>query len=158
MNRRNFQIGPGAASLLLIAVVLCMSVLGILSLVSARGDARLSERSATMAYSAAALNVQSERSMALLDATLYVCGQSLSASGQSTGEQDAQEAYLAAVGAALPHGMTLMGDTVYWQEASDDGRRIDCEAKIAPMGETPRARFTAHRLYTEIIEEDALWN
>ena len=41
MNRRSFQIGPGAASLLLIAVVLCMGVLGALSLVSARGDAQL---------------------------------------------------------------------------------------------------------------------
>ena len=142
MNRREFHIGPGAASLLLIAVVLCMSVLGILSLVSAGGDARLSERNSAMAVSAAQIDVSAERSLAALDALLASC--------QSDVEDD--EAYLMAAKAALPEGMRLFDNTVIWLEENDDGRRLDCEAEIAPLGDFPRVRFTAHRLYTELDE------
>lgn len=142
MNRREFHIGPGAASLLLIAVVLCMSVLGMLSLVSARGDARLSERNAAMAVSAALIDEQAERTLAALDELLVAC------------QRDAadDEAYLAAAKAGLPEGMRLFDNTVIWLEESNDGRRLDCEAEIAPLGDFPRVRFTAHRLYTELDE------
>ena len=142
MNRREFHIGPGAASLLLIAVVLCMSVLGILSLVSASGDARLSERNSAMAISAAQIDVNAERSLAALDELLVAC------------QRDAvdDESYLAAAKASLPDGMRLFDNAVVWFEEYDDGRRLDCEAEIAPLGDFPRVRFTAHRLYTELDE------
>lgn len=148
MNRRDFQIGPGAASLLLIAVVLCMSVLGALSLVSARGDARLAGRGAALAEVSAALDAQAERRFAELDAVLADC--------QAAADDGA---YLRAVEEALPEGMALSDRTVFWQEA-DGNRLLDCEAEIAPLGGFPRARWAAHRLYTEApdaYEESIFW-
>ena len=44
MNQREYRIGPGAASLMLLVVVLSMSVLGMLALMSARSDENLSLR------------------------------------------------------------------------------------------------------------------
>lgn len=143
MNRRHFQIGPGAASLLLIAVVLCMSVLGVLSLVSAMGDARLSSRSAQMAQYMGEVNASSERSLALLDGALVACADAADDS-----------AYLDAVQAVLPDGMSLDGHLVSWVEASGEGHFVECKAQIAPLGDFPRVQWTEHRLYTEIMEED----
>ena len=45
MNKSRISFGPGAASLILIVVILSMSVLGILALMNARSDSRLSARS-----------------------------------------------------------------------------------------------------------------
>ena len=44
-RKMNVSFGPGAASLILIVVILSMGVLGMLALMNARNDARLSERS-----------------------------------------------------------------------------------------------------------------
>ena len=53
MNQREYRIGPGAASLMLLVVVLSMSVLGMLALMSARSDENLSLRSEEVARQAA---------------------------------------------------------------------------------------------------------
>ena len=142
MNRRSFQIGPGAASLLLIAVVLCMGVLGALSLVSARGDAQLSMRSIRMAESAATLNSYAEEELMQLDKVLVEL---------SAAESDA--AYLAEIAALLPPDATLVDHTISWTEYGDDGRRITCAIEIAPLGEFPRVYWTDHRLWTELDED-----
>ena len=142
MNRRDFQIGPGAASLLLIAVVLCMGVLGSLSLVSSRGDARLSERSLHMTESAAVLYVEAEEKLAALDALLVEL---------SDAEDD--EAYLAAIQERLPEDAQLVGRTLRWQESAEDGRRVTCEVEVAPLGEFPRVQWFDHRLWTELDED-----
>ena len=69
MNKRgNIAIGPGAASLILIAVTLSLSVLGILALMSARADLRLSERSRDVAVSVYALNARAQGILAEQDA------------------------------------------------------------------------------------------
>ena len=70
MNQREYRIGPGAASLMLLVVVLSMSVLGMLALMSARSDENLSLRSAEVARQVAELNVSAERSLAELDDVL----------------------------------------------------------------------------------------
>ena len=142
MNRRDFQIGPGAASLLLIAVVLCMGVLGSLSLVSSRGDAKLSERSLRMTESAAQLYLEAEQKLAALDGLLAEL---------SDAEDD--EAYLAAIQEHLPSDAQLSERTLRWEEASEDGRRVTCAVELAPLGEMPRVRWTDHRLWTELDED-----
>ena len=48
MNERRMKMAPGAAMLILILVVLTVSMLGVLTLMSARGDLTLSERSARL--------------------------------------------------------------------------------------------------------------
>ena len=142
MNRRDFQIGPGAASLLLIAVVLCMGVLGSLSLVSSRGDAKLSERSMRMTESAARLYMEAEEKLAALDALLY----------ELAGAED-DEAYLAAIQERLPADAQLFERTLRWEEAAEDGRRVTCAVEIAPLGAYPRVQWTDHRLWTELNED-----
>ena len=49
MKKRHISIGPGAASLILIIVVLAMTMLGAMALLNAREDARLTRRSAKTA-------------------------------------------------------------------------------------------------------------
>ena len=49
-RKSNVAFGPGAASLILIVVILSMSVLGMLALMNARNDARLSGWRAAKRY------------------------------------------------------------------------------------------------------------
>ena len=103
MNQREYRIGPGAASLMLLVVVLSMSALGMLAMMSARSDESLSLRSQDVARQVAELNVSAEQSLARLDAVLA------DAARTAQGEAD----YLACVEAALAEepeaGMTLLG-------------------------------------------------
>ena len=70
MSQREYRIGPGAASLMLLVVVLSMCVLGVLALMGSRSDEGLSLRSIQVAQEVARLNVQAERSLADLDEKL----------------------------------------------------------------------------------------
>ena len=45
MNKRKIAVGPGASSLILIAVVLALSVLTVLTMIAARNDEALAQRS-----------------------------------------------------------------------------------------------------------------
>lgn len=54
MSQREYRIGPGAASLMLLVVVLSMCVLGVLALMGARSDEGLSLRSIQVAQEVAA--------------------------------------------------------------------------------------------------------
>ena len=136
MNRK-YRFGPGAALITLLAVVLAMSALGVLTLLSARGDEVLSERAARVAESVARLDVRAEESLA-----------ALAAAPTDQGEA----AYRAAVAAALPEGMTLDAEAgvVRWVESAEDGRSLVCAAALAPAGEFPRLDWLEHRLVTEL--------
>ena len=70
-KRSNISFGPGAASLILIFVVLTLSVLGMLSLMNARNDKALSQRSASVLECVYALSSEAERSRAVLDEVLW---------------------------------------------------------------------------------------
>lgn len=140
MNRRNMHIGPGAASLMLIVVVLSMSVLGILTLANAQNDIRLSIRSKAVIEEIYRLNEAAERSMAELDAA------ALKAEQASVDE----ESYLAAIAAALPEGMRLGEDgAVSWTEQGADGRSLACTAVLNRRGAFPRLDWTRRHLMTE---------
>ena len=86
MNERRMKMAPGAAMLILILVVLTVSMLGVLTLMSARGDLTLSERSARLTEATCRLNAKAERTLAQIDALNAACG------GDET---------------ALPEGVTL---------------------------------------------------
>lgn len=148
MNQKEYRIGPGAASLMLLVVVLSMSVLGILALMGSRSDEGLSLRSIQVAQEVARLNVQAERSLAKLDEKL-----------KTASETAADEAaYLEAVGAALDEEMSLDGRTISWQESDESGRVLICGVELMPLGESPRYRVTAHKLITEAEAiDDADW-
>ncbi len=140
MNRRNMHIGPGAASLMLIVVVLSMSVLGILTLANAQNDIRLSMRSKAVIEEIYRLNDAAECSMAELDAAALRAAQ-VSADDES---------YLAAIEAALPGGMSLEeGGAISWMEQGADGRLLACTAVLNRRGDFPRLEWTRRQLMTE---------
>ena len=136
MNQREYRIGPGAASLMLLVVVLSMSVLGMLALMSARSDENLSLRSAEV-------NVSAERSLAELDDAL----------AKAAGAAQSEEDYLARVEAALNEAMTLEGRTVSWKETNDEGRTLACAVELEPFGAFPRFVRTVYHL---AIDEGAM--
>ena len=122
-RKSNVSFGPGAASLILIVVILSMGVLGMLALMNARNDARLSDRSLEVVAAGFALNDQAERNVAELDAVLMRCAASTYS----------DEAYLNAVRSNLPDGM-LMGEgerIVSW-ELTDGLRTLSCAVEILP--------------------------
>ena len=126
MNKRGLQIGPGAASLLLIAVVLSMSVISILNLVSARNDLRLSERSVAVTETVYRLNSAAERHLAELEAA-----------GENIPETP----------------FTADGDEVRWEENDESGRVLRCAVRRAADG---HYEWIEHRLLTAVDagEED----
>lgn len=64
MKNRPIAVGPGAASLMLIALVLALSVLGMLTLFSARSAEGMSLRAAEVAETEYALYARAERTLA----------------------------------------------------------------------------------------------
>ena len=150
-NRKEYNIGPGAASLMLIVVVLSMSVLAMLAMMNARSDNRLSTRSAEVTEQVYALDAQAERTLAELDGVLAECA------AQTENDED----YLALVAQKLPLEAALSERTISWQEVGEDGRSLICAVEIAQHGEFPRAAWTEHKLYTELEEsswiEETTW-
>ena len=143
-RKSNVAFGPGAASLILIVVILSMSVLGMLALMNGRNDHKLSSRSIAVVEAGYALNEQAERSLATLDGVLYTCS--------AIAADD--DAYLAAIRGLLPAGMLMDGRIVRWQE-NDELRTLSCAVEVLPLGESERLRWREHRL-TAMTEE--VWN
>lgn len=143
MNRRKFHIGPGAASLMLLAVILSMSVLSLLALVSAKNDANLSKTSIAVAEEIYLLHEQAERSLMRLDEAIA-----------SVRPIPDEESYLAAIESALPQYMSLNGEEIHWTEQIGGGRSMRCAVRILPPGELPRVQWTERRLITNLIETE----
>lgn len=116
-TRGGYRIGPGASSLLLIFVAVCLTTVGILTLISALADSRMSDRSAEriQAYYNAATRAQ--REIGVLD------GQIHSARNQSRGDLFAYQALV----------QNLAGDQIAMtiDQADEDNMRIVFEV---PMG------------------------
>ena len=149
MSRRKIAAGPGASSLILIAVVLALSVLTVLTMISARNDEALSLRSEETQEEVYALFARGERSLAALDAVLVKAG-------KDAGDM---EDYLEEVQEDLPQGMTLREDQVFWTEKTDN-RALECGVRLLPPGGAERTRWTLHRLgagdlWTEEEEPEA---
>ena len=61
MNKRKVALGPGAASLILIIVVLSLCMIAMLTQIAAKNDYNLCARSADMVQRVYELNAQSEQ-------------------------------------------------------------------------------------------------
>ena len=142
-KKSRITFGPGAASIILILVVLSMSILGILALISARNAGKLSDRSADVIEAVYALNAKAEQSYADLDGILA----SARANGAGESADDIQP--------LLPAGMKIEGNTISWEE-SDGVRALKCAVEWMPQGGAERLRWTEHRL--SAITVDDLWN
>ena len=146
MNKRKIALGPGAASLILIVVVLSLCMLAMLAQIGSRNDYSLASRSAEMITKVYELQDHSERRLAELDAILVRCQE----------EAEDMESYLELVEENLPEDMELADDVVSWTEPLDN-RTMNCEVRIAEPGESPRAKWITYKLKVEEPEEDWEW-
>ena len=138
-KKSSISLGPGAPSLILIFVVLSLSVLGMLCLMGSRNDLRLSERSAQVVETVYQLNADAEERRGKLGALLAGCAR----------DAADEDAYLEAVAAALPEDMSLTDRTVSWThlvawEGMNSLRQLDYAVELAPLGETPRAKWVKY--------------
>ena len=144
--KRKVALGPGAASLILIVVVLSLCMMAMLTQIGARNDYNLCKRSAEMVQRVYELNAQSEKKLAELDAVLVA--EQKNASGM--------DAYLKAVGEKLPEGMTLEEDKITWTEPLDN-RNLQCVVQLLPPGEKQRTKWISHKLVVDEPEEEWEW-
>ena len=134
MKEREYHVGPGAVSLLLIIVVVSMSVLGLLSLISARSDFKLTERAKAFAVAEFTAAAEAEKAVAALDELLYECAKSC----------DDENSYISAVGSSLPEEMKLDGRNISWSEECEGGRVLMCAVEILPVDSDERFMWTKH--------------
>ena len=145
--KRKVALGPGAASLILIVVVLSLCMMAMLTQIGARNDFNLCKRSAEMVQRVYELNEQSERKLAELDALLV--------KAQKEAGTD-MEAYLEKVEELLPEGMSLDEEKVTWTEPLDN-RNLECIVQLLPPGEKERTKWISHKLLVEEPEDDWEW-
>ena len=146
MNRRISRVtfGPGAASLILIVVILSMSVLGILALMNARNDIKLSDRASQVVAAGYTLSAEAERTLASLDAIVAMYA----------GKVESEDDYLTAIRAFLPADMTMDDRVISWSHT--DGRRtLSCAVRVNPLGGEKRLEWVTHSL-TATTEDT--WN
>ena len=141
--KRKVALGPGAASLILIVVVLSLCMIAMLTQIAAKNDYNLCARSADMVQRVYELNAQSEQKMAALDTVLL----------QARGEAEDMKAYLDKVKEMLPEGMELEEDRITWTEPLDN-RNLECIVQLLPLEETQRAKWISHKLVVEEPEDD----
>ena len=145
--KRKVALGPGAASLILIVVVLSLCMMAMLTQIGARDDYNLCRRSAEMVQRVYELNAQSEQKMAELDALLVRA---------QRGTGDDMEAYLAKVEELLPEDMSLEDGQITWTEPLDN-RNLVCIVQLLAPGEAKRTEWISHKLLVEEPEEDWEW-
>ena len=146
MNRK-VALGPGAASLILIVVVLSLCMMAMLTQISARNDYNLCSRSAEMVQRVYELNEQSEKKLAELDALLVQAQQEAGSD---------MDAYLEKVKSLLPADMSMEEGNVKWTEPLDN-RNLECIVKLLPPGEKQRTKWVSHKLVVDEPEEDWEW-
>ena len=145
--KRKVALGPGAASLILIVVVLALCMMAMLTQISARNDYNLCKRSAEMVQRVYELNAQSEQKLAELDAVLV--------KAQAEAGDD-METYLEKVEELLPQDMSLDEEQVTWTEPLDN-RNLECIVQLLPPGEKQRTKWVSHKLLVEEPEDDWEW-
>ena len=145
--KRKVALGPGAASLILIVVVLSLCMMAMLTQIGARNDYNLCKRSAEMVQRVYELNAQSEGKLAELDAVLVKAQQDVGTD---------MDAYLKKVEELLPEGMTFEEGNITWTEPLDN-RNLECIVQLLPPGEKQRTKWISHKLVVDEPEEDWEW-
>ena len=144
MNRNSsVSLGPGASSLILIFVALAMTVLGMLSLMTARNDLKFSERSAEVIEAVYQLNEQAEEHHMQIEELL----------AGIAAVSDDEESYLSNIENALPEDMEYYEGEITWEE-SDESRIIDCALQVLPLSEKPRIQWIRHNLMGNTGDEE----
>lgn len=140
--KNRIRIGPGAASLVLMVVILTMSVMMMLTLISARNDDRLTTRGIRVTEEYYALNAAAEKRLALLDETLAEAGEGFVS----------ENGFASDVEKLLPEGMYLRDGLICWNEQGE-GRVLHCA--VRPSSESEEGCFVWEKhTVTALIDQD----
>ena len=139
--------GPGAASLILIVVVLSLCMLAMLMQITARNDYNLTRRSASTISRVYELSAKAEEKLAILDGILVECA-------RETDGRDMED-YLDRIRNNLPEGYTIWDDEVTWEDPLDN-RTLTCTIKVLPLNAGDRFEWVRHTLAVIEPEEDIL--
>lgn len=144
MKNKSVSLGPGAASLILVVMILSMTTLGTLTLISARNDRQLGSRSIRMNEAFYALQSMAEKRYAQLDAVLQENEASL---------QNQVECLSLAL-ELLPENAECENDTLTWREESG-GRQLVCRAQVRYLADGVRFSVLGSSF---VAETEEIWN
>ena len=144
MKNRNITLGPGAASLILVVMILSMTTLGTLTLISARNDYQLGSRSIRMNEEYYALQTMAEKRYAQLDAALQ----------ENLPSLKSQEECMILAMRTLPENAEGERNELIWREESN-GRQLVCRAQVTYNAGA--VRFTALGSSFS-VETEEIWN
>ena len=143
-DKNGISLGPGAASLTLIFVMLGMSILGMLCLMSGRSDEKMSRRAIEVAQTIYLLNARAEEDFAELDGIM----------AEYAGKAASDQEYLEMIGAGLDEKYTMYDREISW--IADQGERtLVLAAEVRPLGSSPRIQWKQHSLETESGTEES---
>ena len=143
-SRGEYRVGPGASSLLLIFVAVCLTTIGILMLISSIADSRLSDRSTqhVQGYYEAATRVQ--REIGVLD------GQLFSARKQAGEDLNTyRELVLDLTGDQIPMSVSEMDNDedalrITFFVPMSENNRIECDLRVPMSFEGARYEIARH--------------
>ena len=142
------RIGPGASTILMILVVLVMTMLGVLSLFSARSDMEMSER--TAAASAEYYAAQTDFSLWLQETDQILLNLRRAAGGDA-------EAYAQLISAQFGADV---GESLEYRAPAGDTRFFCASVELLPLTGAERYAVSARWLEPNdaiTLEEDAGW-
>lgn len=142
-KHQGYSLGPGASSLLLIVVVLCLTVLGILALGSARSDHRLSVRNEEMSVQYYTANAVLQENLAQLDAALDA------ARAQATDEA----AYWAKVDKLMPDSFERNGKMATCTVDAGGNRALSMDVEMLP----PTDLSGRYRVDSVVLVDNTEW-
>ena len=148
------RMGPGAASLILIFVMLALSILAMLTLVNARNDEQISERSARVTEAVYELEAQAQR---IYGKILYACREADEKLRQdAVGLSSEVAARLnEEAGDEMPR-LNAQGDTISWT-VTDGVRSFECAVRLT--GEDGKqAEWIRHQMNMDGIWTEDEWN
>lgn len=147
MERKDFHLGPGAASLILVAVVITMAVLGLLSVLNVRSDVNLTRRSTQLITAQYDASAQAEADLARLDAVLV----SARAQAQDDGS------FLSLLAENLPEDMSVDGDLVSWDITVNDQSSLHCEVRVKNTAAADRLTWHCHAFVSSVGDVEMEW-
>lgn len=152
----------GTATILTIFMVLCLSAFGMLSVVSAQADLKLSRKTGEMVQGYYAADAQGEQALARADALLQQAWE------QTAGlaGQERETAFLRSAGELLRSGEEFElsdggeGLVISWSEPAGEGQTLEISVQVTPQGEWDIQRWQVVR--TEAEEDESygidLWD
>ena len=135
MNKYGFRIGPGAASIILVIVVVTMSILGVLALSEAKTEKTLSEKSTQFVKEANLLEYNAQFTVMQLDEIIS------SARGQSD--------FLSYIKETIPENVSMTEDRLSFETSLDGSKFLEITIRILPDTEDERFEYVSRRIFTK---------